>query len=150
MSEAKAQEAGVPTLVSYLKPGDGSPYLAGSKCGSCGHVFVGEREICAKCTARGNMKPVHLAETGTLYSYTIIYRSFPGIDTPFVDAIVDLDDGAHLKGTLLGVTPEPDRIDFGLPVRVIYREVEPPGAKGQKYLNYYFVPAAGYDEGENQ
>lgn len=130
------------TILPFVKAGDGAPFLSGSRCGACGHVFVGEREACARCTARGRMEPVHLAETGRLHAYTIVHRSFPGVKTPFVDAIVDLDDGAHLKGTLVDVDPDPAAIAFGMPVRIAYREAVPVGAD-EPYLTFVFVPAEG-------
>lgn len=131
-----------PPLVPFLKrDGDGTPYLAGSKCRSCGHVYVGEREVCANCYARGEMDAVRLAETGKLYVFTVIHRSFPGVETPFVDAIVDLDDGAHLKGSLYGVEPDAEKIAYDLPVRVVYREVTPVNKPGETYLTYAFEPA---------
>jgi len=130
------------TILPFVKAGDGKPYLAGSRCGACGEVFVGERLVCAKCTARDAMAPVRLAQTGTLYDFTVVYRSFPGVKVPFIDAVVDLDDGAHLKGTLEGVDPDPATIRFGMPVAVAFREAVPLGAD-RPYLTYVFVPAEG-------
>ncbi len=128
-----------PPLVPFLKrSATGAPYLAGSKCQSCGHVFAGERQVCAKCTARGQMLPVQLAETGKLYVYTIVHRSFPAVKTPFIDAIVDLDDGSHLKGTFLHAAPDPAALAFDMKVKVIYQEAD---SGGQTYLTYAFVPA---------
>ncbi|MGE0621246.1 MAG: Zn-ribbon domain-containing OB-fold protein [Pseudomonadales bacterium] len=128
-------------LVSFLEVGEDGPYLIGSRCEACGHLFVGRREVCAKCTARDRMSSVRLAETGRLYAFTVVHRSFPGVQTPFVDAIVDLDDGAHLKGTLLEVGSDPARIPFDLPVRIVFREAVPSGSDGTPYLTYFFVPA---------
>ena len=85
------------------------------------------------------MKPIRLAETGKVYVYTIVYRSFPGAKVPFIDVIVDLDDGSHLKGTLYGVKTDPASVSFGMPVRVIYQEVIPPGQTAT-YLTYAFAP----------
>ncbi|WP_439621364.1 Zn-ribbon domain-containing OB-fold protein [Hyphomonas sp.] len=131
----------LPPLVPFLKRDpDGAPYLAGSKCKACGHVYVGERQVCAKCTTREKFEPVRLAETGDLYVYTIIHRSFPGIETPFVDAIVDLEDGAHLKGTLRGVACDPEKIPFDMPVRVVFHEVTPTNRPGEMFLSYAFEP----------
>jgi uncharacterized OB-fold protein len=138
MSEAREP---APPLVPFLKRDGDRPYLAGSKCQACGHTYVGERTICAQCSSRGRMAAVRLAETGTVYVSTVVYRSFPGVDTPFVDAIVDLDDGAHLKGTLIGVEPDPAKLPPGLRVKVVYREVRPPNRPGTPYLAYAFAPA---------
>lgn len=129
-------------ILPFVKQDAGTPYLAGSKCGACGHVFVGERQACARCTARDAMAPVRLATRGRLYDYTVVHRSFPGVATPFVDAIVDLEDGAHLKGTLVGVEPDPARIAFDMPVRVTFREAVPVGAD-RPYLTFVFEPVEG-------
>jgi uncharacterized OB-fold protein len=86
------------------------------------------------------MELLQLSETGKLYSWSIVNRSFPGVETPFIDAIVDLDDGAHIKGILRGVDPSPDAISFDLPVRVVFGEVVPRG-ESKPYLAFNFVPA---------
>src|SRR5271154_4924867 len=42
--------------VPYLKiPEDGAPYLTGSRCGACGQIFLGERQVCGRCCARDKM-----------------------------------------------------------------------------------------------
>lgn len=131
-----------PPIVPFLKRGEGGqPYIAGSRCEACGQIFVGERRVCAKCTARDRMTPVKIAETGKLYVHTVVHRSFPGTETPFVDVIVDMDDGAHLKGTLAGVKPDPEAIAFGMPVKIAYRDATPVNMPGKPHLTYYFVPA---------
>ena len=90
--------------VPYLKiPEGGEPYLEGQKCGQCGTTFLGERSVCSKCGARDQMSAVTLPNSGKLYSYSIVYRSFPGIEVPYVSAIVDLDDGTAIKGNLIAV-----------------------------------------------
>ena len=128
--------------VAYLKiPDDGDPYLEGSRCGSCGATFLGERTICSKCGAREQMASVQLANRGELYSYCIVHRSFPGIDVPYVSAIVDLEGGGTVKGNLIDVEPDPTKIDFGMPVEVVYDDAL--GRKdrdGNAYLAYFFKP----------
>ena len=129
--------------VRYLKvPDAGEPYLEGSRCAECGAVFLGERENCARCGARGALDTIRLADTGELYSYCIVHRSFPGIEVPYVSAIVDLDGGGTVKGNLVKVAPDPARITFGMPVRVVYGDAL--GRKdrdGNAYLAYFFEPA---------
>jgi uncharacterized OB-fold protein len=132
----------IPALVPFIKRSEaGKPYLAGSKCKSCGHVFAGERRVCANCAARDAMLPVQLAETGKLYVYTVVHRTFPGVKTPFIDAIADLDDGSHLKGTLLGIEPDAAALAFDMRVKIIYHEATPVDAGAAPYLTYAFVPA---------
>ena len=81
-------------VVEYLKiPENGEPYLEGHKCGNCSTIFVGARNVCSKCSARDKMEQIKLGTKGKLYSYSIVFRSFPGIDVPYISAIVDLDEG---------------------------------------------------------
>jgi uncharacterized OB-fold protein len=131
-------------VVDYLKiPDDGDPYLEGHKCGSCGAMFLGERKVCSKCGARDQMQAVTLSNRGKLYSYSIVYRSFPGIDVPYISAVIDLDDGATLKGNLINVEPDPANIEFDMPVEVVFDDAL--GRKdrdGNSYISYFFQPAS--------
>ena len=130
--------------MGYLKvPEEGAPYLQGSRCGACGAVFLGERSICSKCGARDRMSAMKLADRGELYSYCIVHRSFPGIDVPYVSAIVDLDGGGTVKGNLINVVPDPAQIPFGMPVEVVYGDaLGRKDADGNAYLAYFFQPAS--------
>lgn len=129
-------------VVDYLKiPESGEPYLEGYECQACGAVFLGARSTCAKCGARGQMEARPLANTGKLYSFCIVHRSFPGIDVPYISAIVDLDGGGTVKGNLIDVEPDPSKISFDMPVNVVYRDAL--GRKdgdGNSYLSFFFQP----------
>lgn len=128
--------------VDFLKiPQNGKPYLQGCKCSACGAVFLGERDNCSKCGARGGMEEVQLSNQGELYSYCIVHRSFPGIEVPYVSAIVDLEGGGTVKGNLINVEPEPDKIPFGMPVEVVYDDaLGRKDREGNSYLSYFFQP----------
>ena len=118
----------------------GTAYLQGSRCGGCGAVFLGVRENCGRCCARRQMQAVRLATSGRLYSYTIVYRSYPGIRVPFISAIVDLDGGGTIKGNLLEIEPDPQRLTYGMPVRVVFRGAEGAlGAEAAGYVAHFFV-----------
>jgi uncharacterized OB-fold protein len=129
-------------VVEYLKiPEGGDPYLEGHKCGSCGAIFLGARSVCSKCGARDQMQKIKLANTGKLYAYSIVHRSFPGIEVPYVSAVVDLDDGAVIKGNLIDVEPDPAKIPFDMPVEVVFADAL--GRKdrdGNSYLSFFFKP----------
>jgi uncharacterized protein len=129
-------------VVDFLKiPESGEPYLEGHKCAACGAMYLGPRAACAKCGARDQIAATRLANEGQLYVYSIVHRSFPGVDVPYVSAIVDLDGGGTLKGNLIGVEPDPAKIKMGMPVRVVYKDAL--GRKdrdGNSYLSYFFEP----------
>ena len=87
------------------------------------------------------MSAVILPNSGKLYSYSIVYRSFPGIDVPYISAIVDLDDGTAIKGNLINVEPEPENIEFDMPVDVVFADaLGRKDADGNSYLSFFFQP----------
>jgi len=142
MPEGSAASGPLP-IVSFLKiPPQGEPYLEGVRCGSCRAIFLGERAVCSSCGAREGLAATKLANRGTLYVYTIVYRSFPGVPVPYVSAIVDLEGGGTLKGNLVGIDPDPKKIQMGMPVEVIYRIAPIKDREGNEYLSYCFQPRA--------
>lgn len=139
MSTAEAHPLPV---VEHLKiPTEGDPYLEGSKCRACAAVYLGNRQVCSRCAERDQMETIRLADTGTLYTYAIVHRSFPGVEVPFISAIVDLDGGGTIKGNLMDIEANPDQIVFGMPVKLVFRDALGRKDKdGNRYLAYFFVP----------
>lgn len=131
-------------VVPFLKiPAGADPYLEGHKCGACGTTFLGERSTCSRCGARDQIATVALPRSGKLYAYSIVHRSFPGVEVPYISAIVDLDDGTAIKGNLINVEPDPEQIAFDMPVEVVFGDAL--GRKdrdGNSYLAYFFQPKA--------
>ena len=67
----------------------------------------------------------------------------PELRCPYISAVVDLDDGTAIKGNLIDVEPVPEKIDFGMPVDVVYDDAL--GRKdrdGNSYLSFFFKPSA--------
>jgi len=85
---------------------------------------------------------VRLADKGKLHAFSIVYRAFPGIDVPFVSAVADLDDGGTIKTNLIGVDVDPDKIQLGMDVDVVFEVVNRKDAEGNEYLGYFLKPAA--------
>ena len=129
-------------VVDYLKlPENGEPFLEGHKCSKCNAIFLGERKVFSSCFSRGSLEAVKLNNTGKLYSYSIVFRSFPGIDVPYISAIVDLDGGGTIKGNLIDVEPDPEKIKFDMPVEVIFDDaLGRKDADGNSYISYFFKP----------
>jgi len=129
-------------VVEYLKlPEDGDPYLEGHRCRKCGAIFIGARSNCSKCGARGEMEAIRLSNRGKLYAYSIVHRSFPGIDVPYVSAIVDLEGGGTVKSNLIDTEPDPDKLHFDMPVEVVFGDAL--GRKdgdGNSYISFFFKP----------
>jgi uncharacterized protein len=131
-------------VVDFLKiPADGEPYLEGHRCKACGAVFLGERNVCSKCGTRNQIEAIRLSDRGRLHVYSIVHRSFPGIDVPYVSAVVDLEGGGTVKGNLIGIDPNPEKIQFGMPVDVVYKDaLGRKDREGNSYISYFFQARA--------
>jgi len=130
-------------VVPFLRiPESGDPYLEGQKCKSCSAIVLSTRAACPKCGARQSFQPLKLSNKGTLHVFSIVHRSFPGIKTPYVSAVVDLDGGGVVKGNLVNVDPTPEKVKLGMPVEVIYQVAPLKDSEGNEYLTYYFQPRA--------
>lgn len=116
----------------------GGAFLVGSRCSACGAAFLGERTTCAACAARDAMQHCRLGERGRLYSFTTVFRSFPGVEVPFVMAVVDLDEGVAVRGTLHDA--DPAELRSGMPVRVVFRDSGQRDPAGVPWIAYAFVP----------
>ncbi len=142
MAEDAAASTPLPGVPFLKIPDGGDPYLEGHKCKGCGSVFLGKRSVCSCCFARDQIEAVKLSNKGELYVYSITHRSFPGIETPFISAVVDLDGGGSVKGNLINIDPDPEKIKMGMRVEVIYEIAPRKDREGNEYLTYYFQPAA--------
>lgn len=122
---------------------DGSAGLSFQCCAACGTCFLeAERLACARCGARDFVaKPV--GNAGTLHSFSIVHRGFPGVPVPFVSAVVDLDDGPSMKGNLRAAGFDPAAIKLGMRVQVVFDDaLGRQDAAGNHYVSHFFEPAA--------
>lgn len=105
-------------VVDYLVIDDGPAHLVGRRCDGCGTVYLERRNACAACGAR-TFSPAVLATTGRIESFTIVHRGAPKRIGPFVSVLVRLDDGTYVKANLVGVPPEPEAVEYDVPVRLV-------------------------------
>tara|TARA_B110000495_G_C22533085_1_gene324006 strand:- start:260 stop:526 length:267 start_codon:yes stop_codon:yes gene_type:complete len=88
------------------------------------------------------METIKLQNSGKLYSYSIVHRSFPGVEVPYISAIIDLEGGGTIKGNLIGVNPSPENITFDMKVNVVFKDALGRKDKdGNTYVSYFFEPA---------
>lgn len=104
-------------IVDYLVLDDGPAHLVASESTESGALYLDRRNADAKSGKTG-FKPRRLADTGTVRTFTIVHRAAPGVPTPYVSAVIDLDGGGVVKANLLNIEPSPDHVKFGLAVRL--------------------------------
>jgi len=126
-------------IVPFLRLGD-QPHLVAKKCAGCGAVYLGTRVACSKCFTAGPFNEITLSNRGSLWVYSIVHQSAPGIPTPYVAAIVDLPEGASVRCTLIDVEPDPQRLTFGMPVEMITKKVRE-DKEGNDVIAFFYRPA---------
>jgi uncharacterized protein len=142
LSETTEAQAVAPATRFIRVSPQGRAYIEAHRCGACGAAYLEAPVACARCGARGEITPFEASNKGVVHTYTIVHRSYPGVPTPFISAIVDLDDGLVLKGNLLGVEAKPSKDLFGLPIKVVFKPAgEHKTKEGVPYVTYFFEPA---------
>ena len=102
---------------------DGSVWIQGYRCGSCGAVMPVPTMACRRCASRIAPDAYRSPETGTLYTWSVVHRSYPGVAVPFVSAIVDLE-----------------ALRTAMPVRLVFDDAGGAvDADGNPYVGFHFV-----------
>ncbi len=129
-------------IVPFLRVPEngGKPYLVGQKCSQCGAVYLGSRVACSKCTATGPFSEIRLSDNGKLWVYSIVHQSAPGVPTPYIAAIVDLPEGVSIRCTIIDTEPDPQKIQFGMPVEMVTKKVRE-DKEGNDVIAFFFRPS---------
>ncbi len=140
-------------IVKFLRlPSDdlSEAYLEGLQCTSCGQTYTYEatRRACSRCTGAEaeQFKTVRLSDEGEVWVYTIVHQSFPGVETPFVGAIVDVPvegDAEHtvaVRANVVGVDPDPKSVSMGMKVKMRTR-IAREDREGNAVALFEYVPA---------
>jgi uncharacterized OB-fold protein len=128
-------------IVDYLVL-EPEPHLRAHECASCKARYFDRRNACANCSGT-EFTDVDVDTTGALSTYTIVSYAPPGVEAPFVAAIVDCG-GTSVRGKLLNVTPAPGNVALGMPLRLATYSLGA-DAGGNEAIGYGFVPAEGED-----
>jgi uncharacterized OB-fold protein len=105
------------SIVDYLVLEDGPPHLVAWESTASGALYFDRRNADARSGEPG-FRRRRLADTGTIRTFTIVHRAAPGVPTPYVSVVVDLDGGGVVKANLLGVPPDPEHVQIGMAVRL--------------------------------
>ena len=125
-------------FVDYLVLSDGDPHLVAHECANCGARYFDRRNACASCFGT-EFRSARVATEGEVRSFTIVTFAAPGVDVPFVAAVVDCD-GTSVRGNIVNCPPDPDHVSLGMRVRLT---TIPMGTddRGTEAVNYGFEPA---------
>ena len=127
MTQETATEKKQNPIVPFLRlPEDPKEqaYLWGSKCGACGATFLGERIACGKCGATDAFEEVRLSNEGEIYVFSVVHQTVPGLDAPYIAAIIDLPEGVSVRGNVYGLDPAKPSPDwFGKKVKMYTEKV---------------------------
>jgi uncharacterized OB-fold protein len=106
------------------------------RCRACGALHYYPRGACPGCLSR-DLEWVRCSGRGRLHTFTIVHRGQKGfpLPTPYVLAVVQLDEGPRMMTNLVGVDPAQARFD--MPVEVAWADVTP------EVTLVHFRPATG-------
>ena len=125
-------------FVDYLVVDDGDAHLVAHECTNCGARYFDRRNACAGCFGT-DFTPVDIATTGEVRSFSIIAFAAPGVEVPFVAAVVDCD-GTSVRGNIVNCPPDPEHVSLGMQVRLATYSMGTDD-NGVEAINYGFEPA---------
>jgi uncharacterized OB-fold protein len=112
--------------------------LIGEECTKCGAKYYPKMPVCS-CGGT-EFKPYKLSETGKIESWTVIRNAPLGYErfTPYVVALIELDDGVHIMSQVVDI--EPEAVKAGMKVEYTFRKVTEDGNAGLIQYGYKFRP----------
>ena len=130
--------AGPIPLVDYLVL-DPEPHLVANECTTCKARYFDRRNGCANCGGT-EFVPVSISTTGEVTTFTIVSFAAPGVDVPFVVAVIDCD-GTSVRANLVNVAADPEHVTLGMPVRLATFSMGADDA-GVEAVGFGFEPAS--------
>jgi uncharacterized protein len=93
------------------------------RCSACGVWRHPPSPICAQCLSDAH-EWVQARGRGTVYTFTVVHEARRGWEklTPYVIAVIALEEGPHILSNVINVAPE--RVVIGMPVEVTFAELD--------------------------
>lgn len=110
-------------VLKFPSSPDEPPRLIASRCTKCGDISFPPKWMCGKCDSE-EVEEYLLSNRGHIYTFTIVNQlGIPGIEVPYVLAIVKVpdDDELMIAGQLTGCEPEEAKI--GMEVETVIEKV---------------------------
>jgi uncharacterized OB-fold protein len=106
------------------------------RCTSCGYWIHPPTPRCPHCLSDA-VEPQAVSGRGTVYSYTINRQAWvPGLEVPFVIAMVELDEQPGLRLMTNIVDCPTEEVEIGMPVEVAFVE------RGEAFIPVFHKVAA--------
>ncbi len=117
--------------------------LEGSSCRNCGQAFFPARKICPNCRRDGKIEVLYLTGKGMIHTYTVIRTPPEGFEeyTPYILALVKLDEGPKVTSQVVDCTPE--ELFIGMPVQTCFRKLRVQNDGGIIIYGFKFKPEKG-------
>ncbi len=96
------------------------------KCVDCDKFYFFPRPFCPlEGCSSSNVTWETVSGKGKLHTYVISHRGFGpwAEDTPYVIAVVELDEGPRMMTNIVNVEPEPENLPADMPVEIVYADV---------------------------
>ena len=97
------------------------------RCSSCGTFIHYPRPVCKNCLGT-ELAPSTVSGKGRVYSFTVAHQAFHpwfADKLPYVIATIELVEQPRLHLVSNVVDCSPREVEVGMPVCVVFREVEP-------------------------
>lgn len=113
--------------------------LEGAECEDCGHRRFPRPKLCPKCGSK-NIRAVRLPGGGRVLAHAVVETPPRGFEyyTPYVVAIIELEDGTRVFGQLTDA--DPSNVKTGMEVEMTLRIVRISGETGIIAYAYKFRP----------
>jgi uncharacterized OB-fold protein len=107
-----------------------------TRCTNCGYYIHPPSPRCPKCLSDA-VEPEAVSGRGVVYTFTINRQAWvPGLEVPFVLAIVELDEQHGLRLMTNIVDCKPEEVEIGMPVEVAFVE------RGEAFVPVFHTVAA--------
>ena len=82
-------------------------------------------DICPSCFSRDTTW-TRSSGKGSIFTFAIVHRaSIPAFrdDSPYVIAIVELEEGPRMPTNIVNIEPDPKNVRIGMPVEVLFEDI---------------------------
>ena len=123
-----------PLTYEEFKQGLQEDKLLGLKCMDCGELLLPPGAVCTSCGS-SKMEVNSFAKKGKIKTFSVIRVGPAGYSTPYIVALVELQDGPWVVGNLTAFDPQKATMDLiekevSIGSKILPRDPAEPGQEG--------------------